>query len=234
MHVIKPEVFDEHYQITMEFKLNTPLRREPFDEDFVHEISGRILASLDDEESAEEAGILSATLAQFDEAMEHGIDSERLGDGISGELGFYWEELFDVNTGDLKPEIRVEHETEGCNLLIFNFIQVHPKFRGHDIGLTAVQKTIEIFAHGCALVALTPEPLQFTSLFRDDPDKLKQLQAPNSPKPLAMRKLRQYWSKADFAPFGENGIYLKSPRLEAVESFRLRRLTEGDHPLLTP
>lgn len=74
MPAINPDFFEEHYDITTQFKLNASLRREPLDADFVHEISGRILCILNDGERTERAGALSATLVQFDEAMENQID----------------------------------------------------------------------------------------------------------------------------------------------------------------
>jgi GNAT superfamily N-acetyltransferase len=221
MPVITREDFADHYHMTVEFKVSASLREEPADGDFVHEISGRILASYEDDENWEEAGALHASLVQFNEALKHGIDTDRIGDGISGEVAEYWECLFDVNTGDLKPEIRVEYETVGCNLLIIDFIEVYPKFRGHGIGLAGVQRVVDVFGAGCALVAGMPQPLQFTPSFASDPDKLNRLQAPNFPKRQATHKLQNYWSRAGFRPLGRTGIYLMNARVEAkvVDSF---------------
>lgn len=47
----------------------------------------------------EDAGYLRASLVQFGEAMDHGISTERLGDGIEGSIAEYWELLFDLETG---------------------------------------------------------------------------------------------------------------------------------------
>jgi GNAT superfamily N-acetyltransferase len=223
MPVIKREDFADHYQMTVEFKLSTSLREEPADDDFVHEISGRILASCDDEED-EDAGALHASLVQFNEALQHGIDTNRIGDGISGEVAEYWECLFDVNTGDLKPEIQVEYETVGCNLLIIDFIEVYPKFRGHGIGLAGVQRVVDVFGAGCALVAGMPQPLQFSPSFASDPDKLNRLQAPNFPKRQSTHKLQNYWSRAGFRPLGRAGIYLMNARVEAKAADSFGRL----------
>jgi GNAT superfamily N-acetyltransferase len=223
MRVIKREDFADHYQMTVEFKLSASLREELADDDFVHEISGRILASCNEEED-EDAGALHASLVQFNEALQHGIDTNRIGDGISSEVAEYWECLFDVNTGDLKPEIRVEYETVGCNLLIIDFIEVYPKFRGHGIGLAGVQRVVDVFGTGCALVAGTPQPLQFTPSFASDPDKLNSLQAPNFPKRQATHKLQKYWSRAGFRPLGRTGIYLMNARVDTKVADSFDRL----------
>lgn len=211
MPVIAGQEFRNHYHIQVEFQLRASVREELAEEDFLHEIYGRIVASQDDDTNVEEAGALYASLVQFNEAIDHGIDTARMGDGISGELAEYWEQLFDVNTGDLKPELRVEYETVGCNLLILNCIEVYPKFRRHRIGLAAVQRLIDVFGAGCALIAARPYPLQFTPSFADDPDKLQKLQAPNGPKEEAVSKLQRYWFKIGFMAYGLSEIWLKNP-----------------------
>jgi hypothetical protein len=47
----------------------------------------------------EDAGYIKASLVQFGEAIDHGISSERLGDGIDGCIAEYWEFLYDSETG---------------------------------------------------------------------------------------------------------------------------------------
>src|SRR5438105_5448670 len=80
-----------------EFVLRAALR-DFVDEDFVHSIAGRIIAEVTDY-GEQETGCLQASLVQFDMALDHGIDTGRLGDGISGDISEYWERLFDVETG---------------------------------------------------------------------------------------------------------------------------------------
>src|SRR5947209_8974497 len=221
MPFISKQAFEDHYKITIEFKLSASLRKEAVEEDFLHEISGRILASYDDDENWEAVGTLHASLVQFNEATKRGIDTARMGDGISGEVSEYWERLFDMNTGNLKAELRVDYETVGCNLLIIDFIEVHPKFRGYSIGLAAAQRVVDVFGAGCALVAAMPSPLQFTPAYADDPDKLQKLQAPKCSKKEAIRKLQEYWSRAGFRPYGRSAICLKNANSTAdvVNSF---------------
>lgn len=210
MPVITKKDFEDRYQVQIEFKLSASLLEDPVAKDFLHEISGLILARYDDDENGEEAGKFHVSLVQFNEAMKAGIDTLSIGDGISGEVAQYWECLFDMNSGHLKPDIRVEYDTVGCNLLIIDFIEVYPKFRGHGIGLAGVQRIVDVFGGGCALVACTPYPLQFTPAFISDPDKLEKLQPPESSREEGIRKLQEYWSKAGFRPVGRSGIYVRS------------------------
>ena len=54
------------------------------EEDFLHEISGRILTSNDDDENWEEAGALQASLVQFNEAMKRRLDTAELETAFRG------------------------------------------------------------------------------------------------------------------------------------------------------
>ena len=67
---------------SVEFVLRAELH-EPTETDFVHSISGRIIAE-SEARREEDAGNIRASLIQFSEALDHGISAERLGDGISG------------------------------------------------------------------------------------------------------------------------------------------------------
>ena len=46
--------------------------------------------------SGKQAGFLTATLVQFDKAMDHGITPDRLGDGLDRGIAEFWERLCDA------------------------------------------------------------------------------------------------------------------------------------------
>jgi hypothetical protein len=193
---------------SMEFVLRAALHESP-ETDFVHSISGRIIAERESR-GKEDAGHIGASLVQFGEALDHGISAERLGDGISGDISEYWEHLFNVETGYPKEEIQNEFEVVDLNLLIIDYVAIYPKFRGLRIAESAIHRTIDIFGTGCGLVACKPWPLQFTPSLADDPEALKKLAPPDVGKAEALRKLRSYWSRIGFWPLGNTGIYLLS------------------------
>ena len=80
---------------------------------------GRIFAKLEDEGDENETGYIQASLVQFGEAMDHGISTDRLGDGIDGSISEYWECLFDLDTGYWREEIQDQYEVSACDLLIW-------------------------------------------------------------------------------------------------------------------
>jgi hypothetical protein len=195
---------------SIEFIVRASLHEDYVDSDFVQSILGRIVARPQDDGDEENAGYIRASLIQFGEALDHGITTDRLGDGIDGEISEYWERLFDLDTGHWKEEIQDEYEAFDCNLLIINCVEVHPKFRGRRIGSCAIDRAIDIFGSGCGLVACKPWPLQFTRAVASDGKTLKTLRAPKLGKDEAILKLRSYCSKLGFWPLGETGIYVLS------------------------
>ena len=193
---------------SVEFVLRAELH-ESAETDFVHSIAGRIIAEPEGG-GKEDAGQIGASLVQFGEALDHGISAERLGDGISADISEYWEHLFDVETGYLKEGIQSEFEVVDLDLLIIDYVTIHPKFRGLGIAESAIYRTIGIFGTGCGLVVCKPWPLQFTPSVAEDPEALKRLAPPNVGKGEALRKLRSYWSQLGFWPLGNTGIYVLS------------------------
>jgi len=207
-HMREKSVSNGNVVASVEFVLRAELH-ESAETDFVHSIAGRIIAEPEGG-GKEDAGQIGASLVQFGEALDHGISAERLGDGISADISEYWEHLFDVETGYLKEGIQSEFEVVDLDLLIIDYVTIHPKFRGLGIAESAIYRTIGIFGTGCGLVVCKPWPLQFTPSVAEDPEALKRLAPPNVGKGEALRKLRSYWSQLGFWPLGNTGIYVLS------------------------
>jgi hypothetical protein len=193
---------------SVEFVLRAELH-EPTETDFVHSITGRIIAE-SEARGEKDAGNIRATLIQFSEALDHGISAERLGDGISGDISEYWEYLFDPETGHPKEEIQNEFETVDLDLLIIDYIVIYREFRGLGIAESAIHRMIDIFGTACGLVACKPWPLQFTPSIAHDPRVLKQLEFPDVSEGEAIRKLRSFWSRLGFWPIRNTAIYVLS------------------------
>jgi hypothetical protein len=193
---------------SIEFAVRASLHEEYVDADFVHSILGKISAKSEDRGDEEDVGYIRASLVQFGEAIDHGISTERLGDGIDANIAEYWELLFDLDTGCWKEEVQDEYEASGCDLLIIDCMEISPKFRGTGVGPIAIDRTIDIFGPVGGLVACKPWPLQFTPAFARDRKALNRLKAPGVGQGEALRRLREYWSRLGFWPRGDTGIYL--------------------------
>lgn len=197
------------FEARVRFTLTAALRESYVANDFLHSISGKVLAGCGDEREVR-AGYITASLVRFGRAMDHGVTPDRLGDGISGDIAGYWEQLFDVEAGKWKAALQEPFEIVGDDLLVIDCIEVYPRFRGHQIGLQAVDRTIDIFGSSCGLVVCKPWPLQFTPAFATNRSKLRRLQVPNISEQEAVEKLRSYWSRSGFWPVGQTGLYALS------------------------
>jgi GNAT superfamily N-acetyltransferase len=196
--------------LTLDFALGVRLVNDYQPSDFVQSIVGHISAQSGQDERKQKAGYVGASLLQFADALDHGITADQLGDGISGDLAEYWELLFDVETGHWKSQIQDQFEIDRPDLLIIDCIEVHPPFRGQGIGLAAIHSTIQLFGMGCGLIACKPWPLQFTPAFAKARRRLERLQAPTCDQGEAVRRVREFWSKAGFWPVDQSGIYVMS------------------------
>jgi len=125
---------------SIEFAARAPLREEYVDADFVHSILGRVLAKSEDPGDEEDAGYIKASVVQFGEGMDHGIGTDRLGDGIEGNIAEYWELLFDLETGYWREEIQDEYEASACDLLIIDCVEIRPKWRGMGVGPATIDR----------------------------------------------------------------------------------------------
>ncbi len=162
---------------SIEFKVRASLHEEYVDADFVHSILGTIFAKSEDCGDEEDAGYIKASLVQFGEALDHGISTERLGDGIEGNIAEYWELLFDLDTGYWREEIPDEYEASGCDLPIIDCMEIRPRLRGMGVSPAAIDRTIDIFVPVCGLVECKPWPLQFTPAFARHRKALKRLKS---------------------------------------------------------
>ncbi len=75
----------------------------------------------------------------------------------------FYSALFDIDTGAFKTEVEdlFGGEIWGTNLLVFDRLEILPKFRGKGIGPACIRRCLQQYAQGFDLVALKCFPLQF-------------------------------------------------------------------------
>jgi predicted GNAT family acetyltransferase len=213
------------YRLRIDFTLTAVLHEQCVAEDFLHSITGRIWVQDENGKRDRSVGYINATLAQFGGALDQGVNAVSLGDGITGTVADYWEQLFDVETGLWKKELQEEFEAVGWDLLIIDCIEIDREFRGRGIGIDCVNRTIDVFGPSCGFVVCKPWPLQFTPAFSSNQSRLTKLRAPNIDESEAVRKLRLHWSKAGFWPLRETGIYIVSMAQRQPQELRSARCT---------
>lgn len=131
----------------------------------------------------------------------------------------YYHALFDANKMFFKDEITEEFDVNiiFLNLLILEKLEILPDFRGKKIGLAAIYRTIKQFGHACGLVAMIPDPLQF-SLYKnadDDDEWFKKMNFSDfsTDKNVALNKLRSYYKKLGFRQLKNSDIFVLNPNI---------------------
>ena len=154
------------YDIRIEYRCSANLRADS--EDLCQKITGSIIATdlnteEEEEEEEEEQNIGEIELAYID-VISAQNEGYRLVDLFDADPlpSTYCFTLYDLDSYDWSQRV---YQTLGkdifhYNLLIIHRIKLLPEFRGHRIGLLAIRRSIQQFAHGCGLACLKANPYQ--------------------------------------------------------------------------
>src|SRR5262249_40846851 len=112
---------------------------------------------------------------------------------------------------------------------VIDYVALHPKCRGHKLGLLAVRKTIDRFAVGCGLTACYIRPLQPNARDADGiPRSWIPLHETAKESRAAFRKLEGYFGQMGFTRIPRTSLYGLS-MVEATPSLQ-QLLGEEDEP----
>jgi hypothetical protein len=94
------------------------------------------------------------------------------------------------------------------DVLVLDFVVLHPKWRGLRLGLLALRRTIDVLGGGCALAVCEPGPLDpdAPACRRLPPGWLPRPETPEAER-LARKKLRRYVRRMGFERIGRTPFY---------------------------
>jgi hypothetical protein len=112
--------------------------------------------------------------------------------------------LFDPETDYFTEDIVRQFKAMDSDLLILDYIVLHPRWRGLKLGLLAARKMVDLLGGGCGLVVSHIAPLR--------PDASDMLRVPKAWLPRqktaeAVRKLRRYFRQMGFERIGRTCYY---------------------------
>lgn len=175
----------------------------PENEDLIHDFTGQIVhrSEQEEEEGGKGAVVGKVWGARLDVggALDRKCSLFDVCDGRSQELYDYYEALFNTTTDEYLEQFALGSFGD---LLIVYGVEIDQKHRGLNLGLLAMLQAIRVFGGGCALAAIKPFPLQFSSNVTEK-NKLEFLRA--------QKKLRAYWTRLGFAQVGETDYYYVDP-----------------------
>jgi GNAT superfamily N-acetyltransferase len=178
---------------------------------FCYQFEGAITVESDG--IREKAGTFSARYVDVEGATTQGFDTYSVFDSEKETEEFH-DSLFEDNW--FSPQVlRVIGSDEvptTMNVLVVDIVNVLPKFRGRNIGLSAIVGVVRRFRLGAGLVVMKPYPLQFSSHYRQ-PDKkeeadLYEFQRFVGDQRRCEAKLRKHYAQLGFKRLGRTAFMI--------------------------
>lgn len=179
-----------------------PLTPEEPD-DFIHEISGKILCGRYDNTRDQIAGLFRVYYVNFELGQNHNMSAFDILDAYQHTFD-YADAVLGSNGSLFSERLQnlLEDEIWNFNLLILDRIELLPKYRGRCLGLLVMRSLIERFGAGAGVVGIKPFPLQFELKELSSSRWRTRLGLENFPadSKKATRKLKDYYGRLGFVP----------------------------------
>ncbi len=196
-------------------------------EDFMYEVSGKILCGSMKGEKDRVAGRFRAYYADFESAENHGVSAFEVLDTYQHTCE-YADAILGSSPGTFSPRLYklLDDEIWKFNLLILDRVEILPKYRGRGAGPLVLISLIERFGAGAGVVGMKPFPLQFEpEQSRDSTSWAKRLRLGDLTRDQKMstRKLKKYYGKLGFVEMKSTPFMFRSMSwaLPSVEQLRL-------------
>jgi hypothetical protein len=205
--------------------LKTESSLHPFGEpdEYISEYAGFVRAEGEDG-ALRRVGKVHAWRIRAEDAAANGESLFEVCDAHSHEMHVVQTLLYEPNAYELKEELVRDFDVLGFDCLVFDYVVLHPKWRGLKLGLLAVRKTIDLVGCGCGLVVSDIAPL------RRDAHSLLKVPAAWLPrhetteeKKEGVRKLRRYFRRLGFRRIGKSPYFGLSMTRQAPSASELLR-----------
>jgi hypothetical protein len=138
-----------------------------------------------------------ALLVRVRVAERSGCSISELFDSVDQDLHGLYDAIYDQKTGEIREDL--SDSVGNRNVLYVDTVKVVSNRRGQGLGLRMVECLRDIFAEGCAVVALKAYPLSLThSKNKDKTDDEVFARPFAAGGEEAKAKLRAYWSRLGF------------------------------------
>lgn len=166
-------------------------------EDFVYEFTGEVIRNVCNDRGDHKEAVIGKVRGErvdLGEALNLNASIEEIFD-VSSELYEVYAALFNPQTDELLDSLKLESFGD---VLVVHSVEIVPEYRGLNLGLLAMLQTIKTFGGGCAIAAIKPFPLQFSSKVTPD-NEAEFVQGQN--------KLREHWKRLGFRRAGKTDFY---------------------------
>jgi hypothetical protein len=197
------------FDLTVQTRVSLPRFGEPFE--FITEYTGVIRKYSDDSDSSVPIGKLKALYLHVGLAIDASMSLYDICDDHSEELHGLHTRFFEADSYELRESISEQFDVMACDVLVLDYVALHPKWRGLKLGLLAVRRIIDLLAQGCGLVVSEVLPLA--------PHAPRLVKIPQSWVPIhkteedlraGTKKLRHYFRQVGFERVGRSPYYALS------------------------
>lgn len=197
------------YQIKLSFEHTSWIARDLDLDDLVLQYDARIVHETDpdDDDAGETVGKVQFYVVKLGLAMNESMNAMQACDAVSHDVYGYGGAVLRKD-GTFRTEIANRFELAGGDLLILHTVTVVPAHRGHDLGLLAASRIIDLFGEG--FVMCKPQPLQHVR----DTDEHRASLAPElrydlftKPRTAAKAALQHHWGRLGFQRIGRTDFY---------------------------
>jgi hypothetical protein len=205
--------------------LKTEASLHPFGdpEEYISEYTGFVRAEGEDG-VLRQVGKVHAWRIRAGDAAANGESLFEVCDAHSHEMHVVRTLLYEPDGYEWKAELTDQFGVLASDCLVFDYVVLHPKWRGLKLGLLAVRKTIDLVGVGCGLVACDIAPLRHEahSLLKVPPAWLPE-HGTVGEKKAGVRKLRRYFRRLGFRRIGRTAYFGLSMTRQAPSAAELLR-----------
>jgi hypothetical protein len=189
------------------FQTGTSLHPYGEPDEFISEHRG-LLRYEDDKGRQHKVGKLAAYRIQAGQALNQGMHLYDVCDAHSHMMLGVYETLFIPGENSFKASVVDRFFAVELDVLVLEYVVLHPKWRGLRLGLLALRRTIDLLGGGCALAVCEPGPLNPEGYeFRGLPAGwLPRHETPEAER-AARKKLRRYVRRMGFERIGRTSLY---------------------------
>jgi hypothetical protein len=126
--------------------------------DYISEYHGFISCE-DDSGKVRKVGTVHGYRVHVGLAMNAGESLFDVFDAHSHEMHVLHSRLFERRGYDFKKDIVAQFDTVESDLLVIDYVLLHPRWRGLKLGLLAVRKMVDMLGGGCGLTVSEIAPL---------------------------------------------------------------------------
>ncbi len=169
-------------------------------------------------------------------ALNEGVPLFDVCDAHSDQMLEVYTTLFTPGDNSFRASVVDRFYAVELDVLILDYVLLHPKWRGLRLGLLAMRRTIDVLGGGCALAVCKPAPLDpdARDFRRLPPDWLPRHETPEAER-AARKTLRRYVRRMGFERIGRTPYYgLSMARVTPTVAELLRPETPEESAARSP